>query len=198
MRTAIISDIHGELDRLRRVLDDIDRRAFDRTLSLGDNVDERRSGAAVLPVLIQRAIPSVLGNCDNLCDLPEGSPEQAYRDALPRELREDDVLFTHISPVAGSRGVRDARDAAQVFSGSRQRLCFTGHTHIPNIFVNDPQHEGRALHVPFEYGEPVTLDPARRYAVCVGAVGHGRDGIDQPRYAIWDDAAATVEIVLVR
>jgi predicted phosphodiesterase len=198
MRTAIISDIHGELDRLHRVLRDIDRRACDRILSLGDNVDERRSGAAVLPVLIERSIPGVLGNCDNLCDLPEGSPEEAYRDALPHEHREGDVLFTHISPIHNSRGVRDIRDAAQLFAGSRQRLCFTGHIHIPNIFVNDPQHEGRALHVPFDYGEPVALDSARRYAICVGAVGRGRDGIDEPRYAIWDDAAGTVEIVLVR
>lgn len=196
MRTAIISDIHGELDRLLLVLQDIDRRACDLTFSLGDNVDERRSGAAVLPVLIERSIPGVLGNCDNLCDLPESSAEEAYRDALPREHREGDVLFTHISPIHSSRGVRDARDAAQVFAGSRQRLCFTGHIHIPSIFVDDPDRG--ALAVPFDYGEPVPLDPARRYAICVGAVGHGRDGIDEPRYAIWDDAAGTVEIVRVR
>jgi predicted phosphodiesterase len=195
-RTAIISDIHGELERLHRVLRDIDQRGCDRVFSLGDNVDDRRSGAAVLPVLLERGIAGVLGNCDNHCDLPEGSPEQAYRDALPLEHREGDVLFIHISPIHNPRGVRDIRDAAQLFAGSRQRLCFTGHVHIPNIFADDP-HAGAVL-VPFEYGEPVTLDPAHRYAVCVGAVGRGRDGIDEPRYAIWDDEAGTVEIVLVR
>jgi len=192
--TALISDIHGEFPRLNRVLADIDRRGLSRIVSLGDNVDERAGGGPILAELLRRGIPSVLGNCDQLFNVPLGSDEEAYIQALPRELREGDVLFTHISPVAGARGLKDARDAAQIFRGTRQRVCFVGHIHIPAIFVDDADN---ALAVPFEYGVPITLDPARKYAVCIGAVGRGRDGIAEPRYAIWDDAAQTVEIVRV-
>jgi len=193
--TAIISDAHGDLPRLQAVLADIDRRGISRIISLGDNVDDWRGGAPVLTELLRRGVPSVLGNCDLMCDLPEGSPEDQFLRSMPRELREGDVLFTHISPVAGARGVRDLRDAAQLFRGTRQRLCFVGHIHIPAIFASDGDE---ALVVPFEYGEPVTLDAARRYAICVGAVGRGRDGIDEPRYALWNPGAETVEIVRVR
>lgn len=195
--TAIISDTHGDLLRLRAVLADIARRNITRTISLGDNVDERPAGAPVLTELLARHIPSVLGNCDQLCDLDSGSPEDQFVRSMPREFREADVLFTHISPVAGARGLRDLRDAAQLFRGTRQRLCFVGHIHIPAIFTNDPANPDEALAVPFHYSTPVSLDPARRYAICVGAVGQGRDGIPEPRYAIWDDTAATVEIVRV-
>ena len=36
MRTALISDIHGNLEALNVVFDDIDRQSVDRTICLGD------------------------------------------------------------------------------------------------------------------------------------------------------------------
>jgi predicted phosphodiesterase len=190
--TAIISDVHGDLARLRAVLADIERRGVPRVLSLGDNVDERAGGVPVLTELLRRGIPSVMGNCDQMCGVTRGSDEDEFVRAMPGVVREGDVVFTHISPVSGARGVRDVSDAAQVFRGTRQRVCFVGHTHVPAIFAQEGEH---AAHVTFVYGVPVKLDPGRKYAVCVGAVGRGRDGIEEPRYAIWNDDAQTVEIV---
>jgi predicted phosphodiesterase len=200
--TAIISDVHGELARLLRVLADIERRGVSRVVCLGDSVDERAGGAPVLAELMRRGIPSVLGNCDMMCDLDRGSAEEQFVGAMAREMREGDVVFTHISPVSGARGLREVRDAAQVFRGTRQRLCFVGHIHVPAIFAEAAADDrGDAVVVPFEYGVSVELDAGRKYAVCVGAVGRGRDGVEEPRYAVWDDGAEsgtqTVEIVRV-
>ena len=38
MRTALISDIHGNLEALEKVLEDIDRRGVDEIICLGDIV----------------------------------------------------------------------------------------------------------------------------------------------------------------
>jgi predicted phosphodiesterase len=196
-RTAIISDIHGDLPRLHAVLADIAARNCTRIICLGDSVDERASGRPVLTQLLRLNIPSVLGNCDQLCNLPQGSPEQAFVDALPRTITEGDALFIHISPIIGARGLRDTRDAKQLFQGSRQRLCFVGHIHVPAIFRNDLINPDVATPVPFDYSTPIKLDATHRYAICVGAVGQSRDNIPAPRYAIWDRQQDTIEIIRV-
>ncbi len=197
-RTAIISDIHGELDRLRLVLADIEQRSIDQIVSLGDCVDERAGGVPVLKELLARGIPSVRGNCDGLCDVPRGSAEAAYIASMPPQLTTGDTVYTHISPAGGDRGIKDVRDAARAFGGSSQRLCFTGHIHIPGLFVEGGPGGPPAFGIPFEYGLPLQLDMGRRYIVCVGAVGKGRDGIAGPRYVVWDAARGTMEFVLVK
>jgi predicted phosphodiesterase len=196
-RTALITDIHGELDRLKLVLADIARRGCERVVCLGDCVDERAGGAPVLTELLRVGVPSVVGNCDHLCDLPDGSAERAFVDAMPRAMSFGDVVLTHISPVAGSGGVRGARDAQQVFIGTRQRVAFVGHVHVPRVFMDSPALSGGAISVSFEYEELVRFQPGRRYVVSVGPVGHGRDGVEQPRYAVWDEGGDGVMMVCV-
>ena len=62
MKTAVISDIHGNYDAFRKVIEDIDEVGVDRVLSLGDNIGYGPEPDRVVQDIISRGIPSVLGN----------------------------------------------------------------------------------------------------------------------------------------
>ncbi len=62
MRIAIVSDVHGNLDALKQVLDDIDRSNIDDVISLGDNIGYGPEPDAVIKEIQAREIPSFIGN----------------------------------------------------------------------------------------------------------------------------------------
>ncbi|MEM6363270.1 MAG: metallophosphoesterase family protein [Planctomycetota bacterium] len=123
-RTAIVSDIHGNLAALKAVLADIDSQNVDRIICLGDVVGYGPQPCECLDQVMHFDF-CVLGNHDSssLFD-PEGfnvAAEQAifwtrnkleavgddaeasrrridYLCGLPRTVREDDQLFVHGSP----------------------------------------------------------------------------------------------------
>ena len=64
MPTAIISDIHGNLDALQVVLEDIDRRGIEQVLCLGDIIGYGPNPCECLDVVMQRCAWSLMGNHD--------------------------------------------------------------------------------------------------------------------------------------
>ncbi len=194
MRTAIISDIHGNLNALVAVFADIGACGCDRVVCLGDVVDGGPSDLGSVRMLMDRGVVTVRGNHDECAQLPSDSQEKQYLDGLADRLAEGDVVFVHITARAAERKVSDRYEAWNVFDETPQRIVFIGHTHIPMIYGFRGGTVGAAKVVGFEHGRPVALDPADRYIVSVGAVGYGRDGIAAARYCIFDDGQSTVEI----
>ena len=66
MRLAVISDVHGNLVALETVLADIDLRAPDAIVNLGDCVTSPLWPRETLELLEARALPAVRGNHDRL------------------------------------------------------------------------------------------------------------------------------------
>ena len=64
MRTAIISDIHANLEALQAVLADIDARAVDRIINLGDILGYGPDPVACVDVVTERCEWSLMGNHD--------------------------------------------------------------------------------------------------------------------------------------
>jgi predicted phosphodiesterase len=192
-RTALISDIHGNYPALLAVLADVEREGCSRTLCLGDLIDGGYQDREVIAELRRRRIECVIGNHDEMSFFARTRPEQHYLDSLPKRLTEADVVYTHITPRESERRIADVYEAWNAFEDSPQRLCFIGHIHVPLIFCNDRPTPGEASEVPFGYSLPVKLDPQRRYIICVGAVGYGRDGVNAARYVIYDSDAQTIE-----
>ncbi|MCP4837148.1 MAG: metallophosphoesterase [Phycisphaera sp.] len=64
MRTAIISDIHGNLEALRTVLADIDRRSVDEIVCLGDILGYGPDPLECVDLVAERCAWSLLGNHD--------------------------------------------------------------------------------------------------------------------------------------
>ena len=64
MRTAIISDIHGNLEAFHRVLEAIDARNVDEIISLGDILGYGPDPAACADLVAERCSFSLMGNHD--------------------------------------------------------------------------------------------------------------------------------------
>ena len=64
MPTALISDIHGNIDALQVVLADIDRRQVDRIICLGDIIGYGPNPRECLDMVMQRCEWSLMGNHD--------------------------------------------------------------------------------------------------------------------------------------
>jgi predicted phosphodiesterase len=193
MRTAIISDIHGNLDALRAVLRDGAAGECRRTICLGDLFDGGPADHEIVRELMDRNIPTVRGNCDDP-GRADGSLAGDFLQNLRPAIVEADIAYTHITPCRLQRRIRDRFEAWDAFEQSPHRLAFIGHTHIPLVFRRGSDPAGPAKPEHFDYNRPIRLNPADRYIICVGAVGHGRDGIAAPRYAIFDDTRHTLEL----
>ena len=69
-RFAVISDIHGNLEALLAVLDDINMRGIDKVFCVGDLVGYGPNPNEVVNIIRKEGIPSVLGNHDYAVNNP--------------------------------------------------------------------------------------------------------------------------------
>ena len=192
-RTALISDIHGYYHGLLLALADARAVGCDRVLCLGDLVDGGEENDEVVRAMRDRRILTVRGNHDEPNALTLAPDVADYLAALPEALREEDVVYTHISPRAKKSKIIDIYEAWNVFGETEARLIFVGHAHIPMLFGERCDHACQATAYSLIPNVPFALDPQDRYIFCVGAIGYSRDGIPKPRYGIYDAAAGTVE-----
>ena len=208
MRTAIVSDIHGNLEALQAVLSDLRTQGCDRTICLGDIVGYGPNPCECLD-LVTQLDGCVLGNHDYgaLID-PEGfsaaaeqaifwtrrqlenpdSPEESKRRLefiarLPRTISEGNILFVHGSvrnPLNEYVFPEDVynRRKMEKLFSMVQGYSFQGHTHAPGIFSVNLQFQR-----PDEFGYKTQL-PSDKAMVNVGSVGQPRDGDWRSCYVI--------------
>ena len=213
MRLAIISDIHGNLEAFRQVLEDMDRSAVDDAVCLGDNIGYGPDPEEVVRLLRSRNIPSVMGNhelaaVDKVC-LMKMNPSARRSLSLTKELISKETLdyIKGLKPSMvfhGSLCVHGyppdsvttylfqvpATELKQSFLSMKERICFVGHTHDLKIIAFD--------------GEKVTwnslgqgvvrLHKDLQYMVNVGSIGQPRDGNNHAKYVIWDPTSRTIEV----
>jgi predicted phosphodiesterase len=208
VRTAIVSDIHGNLEALQAVLTDLRTQGCDRTICLGDIVGYGPNPCECLD-LVTQLDGCVLGNHDYgaLID-PEGfsaaaeqaifwtrrqlenpdSPEESKRRLefiarLPRTISEGNILFVHGSvrnPLNEYVFPEDVynRRKMEKLFSMVQGYSFQGHTHAPGVFSVNLQFQR-----PDEFGYKTQL-PSDKAMVNVGSVGQPRDGDWRSCYVI--------------
>lgn len=192
-RTALISDIHGHSAGLLAVVADAQAAGCDRIVCLGDLVDGGAEDEAVVCYIRENRIPIVRGNHDETHSVTLAEDTEAYLRGLPEEIREGDVLYTHISPRAKKAKIIYQFEDWNAFDETIARLIFVGHAHIPLLFGERCSHACQTSEYALPSNTPFVLDSQDRYVFCVGSVGYGRDGIKKPRYGIYDAIAGTVE-----
>ena len=62
MKIAVFSDIHGNYQALRAILDDINKRKIDKVICLGDTIGIGPNSSECLDLLIKNNVETVLGN----------------------------------------------------------------------------------------------------------------------------------------
>jgi predicted phosphodiesterase len=213
MRTAIVSDIHSNLEAFQEVLADIDRSHVDSIVSLGDNIGYGPDPEEVLELLRVSNIPSVMGNHElGIVDPTYRSwfNKSAWRSLeINRELLSPlslsyirtlgaafamgECLFVHGFPPDSITTylfqVSDIKLKA-IFPSIDQELCFVGHTHDLELVLFDGQNVRRAR---LPEGE-IHLREGHKYLISAGSVGQPRDRDHRSKYLIWDNESRILEV----
>ena len=212
MKRAILSDIHGNLEALEAVLADIADQQIETIYCLGDIIGYGPNPRECVDRAMQFDL-TVLGNHDQgaLFD-PEGFSSGAERAIfwtrrqlespddvdemrrnlwtflceLPRQHREDNILFVHgsarnpLNEYVFPEDVYNPRKLGRIFSLIPE-TCFQGHTHVPGVFTEDCRFMS-----PYEVGGCHTLN-GKKTMINVGSVGQPRDGNPNASYVVLED-----------
>lgn len=212
MRTAVVSDIHGNLEALTEVLTDMTSRRIDRLISLGDNVGYGPDPEIVIGILKELGVPSIMGNHElGIADRSYASwfnPLARYSLEITRRLLSPSSveLIVALQPVLCENRCRfvhgcpfdsistylfevSDRKLASIVGNMGEEICFVGHTHVSELVVFDGK---RVEHERLVEGDRV-LTAGLKYIVNAGSVGQPRDGDNRARYVIWDDERRSLE-----
>lgn len=212
MKTAVIGDIHGNLEALEAVLADAKARGAETFACLGDIVGYGADPNECCERV--RALGGVVvrGNHDHAAShrIPlawfnelAAAAIRWTRGRLTPENREwlrslpfESALPDGAQLVHGSldeprkwRYLYPGRDIEGHFRRQSQPLCFVGHTHVPFVFI---RANGRIFEAAFA---PFRLSPAdaAQIALNPGAVGQPRDEDPRAAYALYDPATGVLE-----
>lgn len=215
MRTALLTDIHANLEALEACLAHARAAGAERFVFLGDLVGYGADPAACLDIVMAHAAqgaPVVLGNHDAAClgylademhaaarfalewtRAQLNDAQTAFLAGLPLSERHGDSLYVHASPFQPQLWpyVLGPDDTADAFAACAAALIFVGHVHLPILFSAMPGGGKPAL-AEARPGEPVVLAAHRRWLCVVGSAGQPRDGNPAACYALHDDEAGTL------
>jgi predicted phosphodiesterase len=211
MRTAVLSDIHGNLEALEAVLAACRASGVDDYVCLGDLVGYGASPNECVERVRALTDRVVAGNHDRaalgLPDLEafnplaraaavwtagQLTPEHAdYLRGRPLVLSTEEALFVHATPHEPEAWhyVFDAYDAEACFAQMDRRLCFLGHSHVAFICVAVGHSREMVASSPISKG--------RRYVINAGSVGQPRDLDPRAAFALWDQDRREVQVVRV-
>ena len=183
MKTAIVSDIHSNIEALQECLKRVDEEGVDEIVSLGDIVGYNANPNECLDIIRERNVLSIMGNHD-VCAAGLREPidfNPIARDAIlwtRRVLTAENNHFLTVLPDA--RRVQD-----------RFLMVHGAVTHRDNYIFNEFDAyrliDGRIE--AFEESEDVDvqLDNASLWLVNPGSVGQPRDGDPRASFVTYDD-----------
>ncbi|MGB7347740.1 MAG: metallophosphoesterase family protein [Pirellulaceae bacterium] len=213
-RTAILSDIHGNLAALEAVLADVGDQKVDRIVCLGDVIGYGPHPCACLDQAMEFDF-CILGNHDSSAlfdpegfnvaaeqaifwtrsqlESGQGGPEASRRRLaflcdMPRTVREGSCLFVHGSPRQPTNEYVFPEDTQN--SKKMEKLF----SMIPHLCFQGHTHVPGVFTTdlrfvrPSDTGAGVTVsDTTARMMINVGSVGQPRDGDARSCYVIYDE-----------
>ncbi len=210
MKYAIISDIHSNLEALRRVLEEIDKLGVDRIICLGDIVGYGANPNECVEIIRERKIESIMGNHDIVaCGGKEPFDfNPVARDAvlwtraaltaenrkflhnLPEAREMDGFLIVHGAISDSDLYVFSEYDAFSEFKLMKKwNICFFGHTHVRAyyIFLGDDV----CCLSDYEF----KIEPEAKYLINPGSVGQPRDRDPRSSFLVYDSEEAIVSFI---
>ncbi|OGP97634.1 MAG: hypothetical protein A2Z51_00945 [Deltaproteobacteria bacterium RBG_19FT_COMBO_52_11] len=203
---AILSDIHGNLEAFRAVIQNLSGERVERIAFLGDVVGYGADPNECLSLLKSLTGLIVAGNHDygavGLTDVSYFNPmakeailwtgeklteeSRAFLRGLPLWHEVEGITFVHATPNESGEwnyifNPREARESFRAMSGE---VVFIGHSHYPLIFA---EKEGRIISVLEE--EEIILQEGMRYIINVGSVGQPRDRNLRAAYGLYDEGS---------
>jgi len=211
MRWAILSDVHGNLESFRAVIEDLREEKVERVAYLGDVVGYGADPNDCLTLLEGLTDWVVAGNHDygsiGLTDIDAFNPSARSailwtRDQLLPEnriylrnllLRRQigEITFVHATPNQPEdwNYIFTFPEAEEAFQSLTGGLAFIGHSHRPLILAKEKDSEVRVID-----HEEVILESGIRYIINVGSVGQPRDGRPEAAYGLYDETGKTYRL----
>lgn len=213
MKIAVLSDIHGNLEALEAVLEDLLRIGADQVVCLGDLIGYGPDPEAVVSRIRDLGYVAILGNheaalagrwereqmnfqarANNISTEALMSADNLrYCRELPRTVTVEGALFVHGCPpdsVSTYLYILADAEVERIFQADPRQLFFVGHTHELMLVhleggrvVRDRLAEGRQL-----------LARDRKYFINCGSVGQPRDADPRSKYVIWDSEAWSLTV----
>lgn len=213
MRYGFISDIHGNLEALTAILDDLQDRELDELVCLGDIVGYGPDPNACVELVQERARYVVLGNHDsaaigkttlehfNLYARQAiewtreimNSDAYSYLSSLPLKIIIDAMTLVHATLQHPEEWnyLFNTQDAVENFKLLRTQMCYIGHSHVPVVFCKENERHWTV------WDENISINPNVHYIINVGSVGQPRDADPRACYGIYDSEKAEFNIMRV-
>ncbi|MBM4129163.1 MAG: metallophosphoesterase family protein [Nitrospira sp.] len=213
MQYAVLSDVHANLDALKKVLEDVDQRKIKDILFIGDAVGYGPDPNECIEMLMKRCKVLLAGNHDwavlGLTDIAyfneyaraaivwtqrvitESNRAILKSFLIKKTLKEEDIFLVHSTPREPEEWhyLLTLWDAEVNFHYFNNTFCFLGHSHQPFIVERLPSGEI------VTHKKSVITGKTRRYIINAGSVGQPRDGDPRACYALIDDEK--IEIIKV-
>jgi diadenosine tetraphosphatase ApaH/serine/threonine PP2A family protein phosphatase len=210
MRTAILTDVHANLEALTACIAEAKKQRIDRFVCLGDTVGYGADPNAACELVREHCQFSVLGNHDaavsgrmdysfyyqaarQVLDWTAAhlTPDNmAWLKSLPYSVPEGDVVYGHGSPLDPSafEYIFALEQAEDLVERAQQLapLTFIGHSHLQRAFLLTPGVRDVWQH-------RVAIEPGQKYLCSIGSCGQPRDYDARSCFGIWDDEARVVE-----
>ena len=203
MKYAIISDIHANLEALKKAMSIIEGKYVDDVVCLGDVVGYGANPNECVDLVRRVCSTVVLGNHDAAALDPAGphdfnpiaqkaiewtadqltAESRSFLSSLPMEEKKENILLVHSSPASPELWdyVINADDAVAAIHHFEEKICFIGHTHVPGIFS--------------PHGRAKSISGKEQHLVNVGSVGQPRDGNPMLAFGIFDSTAWDYELI---
>ncbi len=213
MKYFIFSDVHGNLEALSVVLEQIESCNPDKIICLGDVVGYGPNPNECIQLVHQSAHIIIMGNHDHavlgITDISyfnqyaklavlwtrQVLTEENYSilQRYPFRVSEEDILFVHSTPLYPERWdyIFNPLEGQYYLQHLEERVCFIGHSHQPLFFEKD--QEGQILY-DRRFAFSLSIREGCKYIINVGSVGQPRDGNPDASYAIYDTETQSVEV----
>jgi predicted phosphodiesterase len=213
MKVAVLSDIHGNLEALQAVQNDLQQVEPEQVICLGDLVGYGPDPEEVVNLVREFGYQSILGNHEaalaskrarnwmNFQAKENNISTEALLSEdnllfcchLPKTITLSPALFVHGSPpdsVNTYLYMMDDKDIQKTFADSSLELFFVGHTHeLMLVSMEEDKVIREHLHVGIKI-----LEKGRQYLINCGSVGQPRDGDTRAKYLVWDREESTLEV----
>lgn len=211
MVTALLSDIHSNLEALEACLRHARESGAERYAFLGDLVGYGADPKAVLAIVSRYAAEgsvALKGNHDEAVELPSGymnemataaidwtrkvlsDEEKAFLGSLPLRARADPVCLVHASAASPECWdyIDSPAEAVRSMDAAGTSYTFSGHMHDQALYVR--LSTGQVGGFRPQPGSPLPVPPEHRWLAIVGSVGQPRDGNPAAAYALFDPGSA--------
>jgi len=203
MKYAIISDIHANLEALKKAMTIIEEKHVDEIICLGDVVGYGANPNECVDLVKRVCSTVVLGNHDEAALDPAGPHDfnpiaqkaiewtarqltngsRSFLSTVPMIEKKETILLVHSSPHSPELWdyIVTPDDAIAALHSFEEKICFIGHTHIPGIFS--------------PVGRAKSISTNEQHLVNVGSIGQPRDGNPMLAFGVFDSTTWEYELL---